>query len=170
MDCWRQKSRHAGSSDIGGMHHNDSTICYKNEGGDVEAGGHSFIDLATMCNGCDHDQLGCVLDDVQHPPITYPKAPLIFVAFQLFASRETRVVGERQNLTIYPGEQRIVERIQFPLRRLLDFERVLNHAGGYASGGLPGIARMEWPFLCAAIQTPDRPRSPPIPPRVFSGR
>ncbi|MGD0617318.1 MAG: hypothetical protein ABSB67_06620, partial [Bryobacteraceae bacterium] len=31
----------------------------------------------------------------------------------------------RQDLTIYPGKQRVVERIKFLLRRLLDFERVL---------------------------------------------
>src|ERR1035438_978391 len=43
-------------------------------------------------------------------------------------------------------EQRIAERIQFLLRRLLDFERVLKHAGGSVSGGGRGVVRKECPL------------------------
>jgi len=57
-------------------------------------------------------------------PVTNPDAPLVFVAFQFLASCRTRVVGQRQNLSIYAIEQRIVHRIQFLLRRLIDVERV----------------------------------------------
>jgi hypothetical protein len=89
--------------------------------------------------------------------VTDPNAPVVFVAFQLFASGGPGAVGKRQNLTVYSGKQRIIQRIQFLLRRLLDFERVFNHAGGYASGGWPGIARKECPFPSRAIQTRDHP-------------
>jgi len=50
------------------------------------AGQLSFVYLAPMRNACDADELRRVVDDVYHPPGAYPDAPLIFVAFQLFAS------------------------------------------------------------------------------------
>ena len=70
-----------------------------------------------------------VIDDLQHAPVTDSNAPLILVAFQLFAACRPRIVGQRQNLHVYTREQRIVERIQFLLRRLLNLERVFNHKG-----------------------------------------
>ena len=62
-------------------------------------------------------------------------APLVLVAFQLFASCGPGIVGQRENFPVYAGEQRIVQRIQFLLRGLLDFETILIHAGAYVSGG-----------------------------------
>ncbi len=67
----------------------------------------------------DNDDFRRVVDDVQHAPVTDPDAPLVLVAFQLFTSCDPGVVGQRQNFPVYPGEQRIVERIQFLLRRRL---------------------------------------------------
>src|SRR5579859_4777037 len=129
-----------------------------------------FVNLAPVCNASDRDELRRVVEDVQHAPVTGPDAPLVLVAFQLSASRGPGIVGQRQNLPVYAGKQRIVERIQFLLRRLLDFERVFNHEGACVSGGLRDIARRECPFPSGAIQTQGRPRSPPRWPRAFSGR
>ncbi len=50
---------------------------------------------------------------------------MVFIA-SAFASGGPGVVGQRQNFTVWADEQRIVERIQLPLRRLLDFERAFN--------------------------------------------
>ncbi len=61
---------------------------------------------------------GFRIDDVQHAPVIHPNAPLILEAFKLFASCGPGVVGERQNLAVYPFEYRIVKRIEFLLRRL----------------------------------------------------
>lgn len=68
------------------------------------------------------------------------------------------LVGQCQNLTVDASEEEIVQRIQFLLRRLLDFERVFSHASGYASGGLPGIARRECPVACGGIPKSARPK------------
>ena len=95
-----------------------------------------------MRDSRDNDDLRAIVDDVHYEPVTHPDVPLIFVTFQLFASWGSRVAGQHQNLA-----------------RLLDFERVLNHAGGCASGGGLGTARNECPFPSGAIQTQDRPRS-----------
>jgi hypothetical protein len=46
----------------------------------------------------------------------------------------------------------IFERIQFLLRRLLDFERLFSHASECVSGGLRGIAQTECPFPSGAIR------------------
>src|ERR1039457_1434097 len=108
--------------------------------------------------------------DVHHAPVTDSDAPLIFVAFQFLASCGPGIIGKRQNLPVEAGEQRIAARIQFLLRRLLDFERVLKHAGGSVSGGGRGIVRKECPFPFGAIQKSARLRSPPRRPRVFSDR
>ena len=66
-------------------------------------------------------ELACILKAASS---TDPNATLIFVPLQLLASCGPWVIRQRQNLTIYPAEQRIVQRIQFLLRRLLDFERI----------------------------------------------
>jgi len=81
-------------------------------------------------HACD---FGHVIDNVHHSPIA--NAPLIFMAFEFLASHRPRSVCERQNFAIYAGEQRIIERIQFPLRRLLDWKSVFSHERGCASGG-----------------------------------
>ena len=106
-----------------------------------------------MSNASDADEFRRVVDDVHLAPVTDPNAPLVLVAFQLFASCGPGIVRERQNFPVHAGEKRIIERIQFLLRRLLDFERVFNHVGGRVSGGLRGIAYKECPFPSGAIQT-----------------
>ena len=116
-----------------------------------------LVYLATVCNASDCDEFRRFVDEVQHAPVPDSDAPLVLVAFQLFASCGPGIFGQRQNFPVYPGEQRIIERIQLPLRRLLDFERVLNHAGGCASGGWRGVARKLCPFPSGAIQTQVRP-------------
>src|ERR1035437_6881003 len=128
------------------------------------------VDLAPVCNVRHGHCFGWAIDCVDNPVITDPNAPLIFVTFQLFASHGPWVVCQRQNRPIYAGEQRVVERIQFLLRRLLDVERVFKHASQCASGGWRGIARKECPFPSGGIQTQGPPRSPPKWPRVFSDR
>jgi hypothetical protein len=115
----------------------------------------AFIDVGPVCNAHDADELRRVVDDLQHPPIACPNAPLIFVA-SVFCIPRPQV-----------GEQRLAERIQSPLRRPLDFEGVFNHVGGFALGGSPGIVRKECPFPSGTIQTPDHPRSPPRWPVFF---
>ena len=95
---------------------------------------------------------------------------MVPVALQLFASRWPGIVGQGQDLPVNAGEHRIVERIQFLLRRLLEFEEILSHAVGRALADWPDIARTECHSLCAAIQKPDRPRSPPIWRGVFSSQ
>ena len=83
----------------------------------------------------DANNFGRVVDNVYHSPGTNANAPLIFMAFEFLASHRPRSVCERQNFAIYAGEQRIIERIQFPLRRLLDWKSVFSHERGCASGG-----------------------------------
>ena len=128
------------------------------------------VNLAAVRDPRDGDEFRGVVDHVQQAPITGPKSPLVLLAPQFFAPYGARIAGQRQNFPIQAAERRIVECIQFLLRRLLDFERVANHAGRGVSGGLHGIARKEWPFPSGAIQTLARPKSPPRWPRVFSGR
>ncbi len=41
------------------------------------------------------DHLGGVIDDVHHSPVSDANAPLIFVAFEFFATRRPRSVTQR---------------------------------------------------------------------------
>src|SRR5271157_2158786 len=70
----------------------------------------------------------------------------------------------------HSGKQRIVQRIQFLLRRLPDSQRVLKHVGDCASGVSRGIAHKESPFPCGAIPKSARPKNPLKSRRIFSGR
>ena len=88
-----------------------------------------------MCDPRHADKFSRVVNDVHHALVSDTNAPLIFVALQFFASCGPRSVCERKNLTVYAMEQRIVQGIQFPLCRLLDFESVFSHVRGCASPG-----------------------------------
>lgn len=50
----------------------------------------SLVHLAAVCNAGDADKPRCVVDNVRHPPVAGPNAPLILVALQLLASRGPR--------------------------------------------------------------------------------
>src|ERR1035438_9590018 len=115
-----------------------------------------FIDLTSVGHVGHGDGLARVVDYVDYPVITYPNAPQIFVAFQLFASWRPRIIGKGQNLAIDAGEQRIVQRVQLLLRGLFDVERVLRHWGGYVSAGSSGIARKGFPVPSGAIRSEER--------------
>src|ERR1700736_1046127 len=99
--------------------------------------------------------LATSIDDEQHAPVTDADAPWVPVALQFLAPGGAWAIGQRQNFVIYASKQRIVQRIQFLLRRVLDFERVLNHAGVCTSADWRGIARKECPFPSGATLTSD---------------
>jgi hypothetical protein len=120
-----------------------------------------FINVPPMCNPRHSDEFRRVIDDVEQAPVTGADALLILVAFQLFASSRSGIFGQRQKFPVYLDEQLVIELIEFLLRRLLDFERVLNHAVGCVSGAMPDIVRKECSFPSDAIQTSDHPRNPP---------
>ena len=112
---------------------------------------------------------GCI-DEVDHPVIAYPNPPKIFVPSQLIAPQRPRIVGQREDLPIYPGEQRIVKRVQFLQRRLLDVERKVRHANVCALLDSRGIARKECFSPSVETQLQDRPGSPPKGLHIVSGR
>jgi len=129
-----------------------------------------FVDLAPMCDAGYGDKSCRIVDEINYAPITDSNAPLVPVASQFLAPWRAGIIGQSQDLAVNPLEHRIVQSVQFPLRRVFDFERILSHGGVRVSGGSRGIARRECPFLSAAIQTQNRPRNLARRRRVFSGR
>lgn len=73
--------------------------------------------------------------NVQHAPVTYPNAPLIFVALQLFASWRPRGIA---------GSTSILRSMR------------ANHAGGGFQAARRGTTRKECLFPCGAIQNQRR--------------
>jgi len=61
--------------------------------------------------------LGCIVNDVHDAPVTHADAPLVFVPSELLRSRRAGIFGKPENLAIDPGEQRIVQRVQFLSRQ-----------------------------------------------------
>ena len=55
----------------------------------------SLVNLAPVRDPRDRDEFRRVVDDVQHAPVTDPDAPLVLVAFQLFASCGPWCVAQR---------------------------------------------------------------------------
>ncbi len=94
-----------------------------------------FVDLPTMSDAGNADELGGIIHDVYDAPVAYPDAPGIFVPFKLLRSRRSGVIGKGQNPTVYAREQRVIERIQFSLGGVHDFKRILNHGDDHALYG-----------------------------------
>ena len=63
-----------------------------------------LVHLAAVCNASDRDEFRRVVDDVKHAPVPDSDAPLVLIAFQLFASCGPRIIGQRQNFPVCPGE------------------------------------------------------------------
>jgi len=94
-----------------------------------------FVDLPTMSNAGNADELGSIIYYVYDAPIAYPDAPGIFVPFKLLRSHRSGVIGKGQNLPVYSREQSVIERIQFPLGGVRDFQRILNHGDDHVLYG-----------------------------------
>lgn len=102
----------------------------------VERAGHlcvsllpsSPVDLAPMSNACDADELGCVVDDIHHPPVTHPEAPLIFVAFELFTSRGPWHSGQSLDFLNNASEHTIRQGFEFLLCGRLHLNGITTHA------------------------------------------
>src|ERR1022692_2967142 len=120
-----------------------------------------LVDLSAASDAGNADALSVIVDDEHHAPVTHADAPLVLVASELFAPRGAGIFSQRENFAVYPGKQRIVQRVQFPAGRGLYFEGVFSHADDGPSNAWPGIARRECRFPCGAIRKPGHPRSPP---------
>jgi len=72
-----------------------------------------------MLHTSDAHAPGGIVDDIDHAPITHPKAPLIFVALQLFGSRRSGIVGQREKLAFNAVKKRIVKSNSFCADRLI---------------------------------------------------
>lgn len=57
-----------------------------------------------------------VIDNVDHPVVANPNAPVIPVAFELLTPFGARVICQLKNLPIDSRVEGIVKRIQLPLR------------------------------------------------------
>src|SRR5271169_898849 len=119
------------------------------------------VDLSAVSDAGNAHALGGIVNDIHHTPVAHADAPLVFVPSELLRSRRAGIFGKHENLTVDPGKQRLVQRIQFLRGSGLYFERVFSHAGHCALGVWPGIPRRECPFACVATRKPGHPRSLP---------
>ena len=76
--------------------------------------------------------LGGIVDGVDHAPVACPYALLVFVTFELLASRGPGIVCQRENLAVNAGEHRVIKRVKLLLCGWLDFDEVASHATGGA--------------------------------------
>jgi len=88
-----------------------------------------------MSNAGNADKLGSIIHNVYDAPVTYPDAPGVFEPSKLFGSHRSGVIGQCQNLPVYSRKQRLIERIQFLLGGVHDFQRILNHGDGHVLCG-----------------------------------
>ena len=72
-----------------------------------------FINVPPMRDPCHSDEFRHVIDDVEHAPVTGADAPLVLVAFQLFASSRSGIFSQRQKFPVYLDEQLVIELIEF---------------------------------------------------------
>jgi hypothetical protein len=125
-----------------------------------------LVHLAAVCNASDRDELRRVVDDVRHAPVPDSDAPLVLVAFQLFASCGPGLSASARIFRSVPANSASSSASNSFLRRLLDFERVLNHAGGCASGGAVLLVRYAF-FLPARFRHKSVPEVLPDGPVFF---
>ena len=90
-----------------------------------------------MSNACDAHALHCVVDNVNHAPVTDPDAPLIFAALQFFASGGSWRIAQCLQFSNDARQQFIRQRFKFLLRRRLYLNGILTHAADRVLRGPP---------------------------------
>lgn len=93
----------------------------------------ALVYLAPMANARDTDKLGRVVDNLHDAPVTYADAPLIFVAFQLFAACGPWCIAQRVHFAHDTGQHFVRQRFEFLSRRRLDLNSVVTHVADRAS-------------------------------------
>jgi hypothetical protein len=72
-----------------------------------------LINRIAVGDPSDAHDLAAVVDEVNDAVISDTDAPLVSVAYELFASWRPGVLAKRQDLAVYPGKQLIAKGVQF---------------------------------------------------------
>jgi hypothetical protein len=75
-------------------------------------------------------QLGHIVDDVHHAPVTDAKTPLILIALKLFASRAPWLLPERIHFANYARQYIVRHSIEFFPGGKLYLDDLVIHEGG----------------------------------------
>lgn len=87
------------------------------------------VDFAPVRDPRHTDELRRVVDDIHHAPVTYPNAPLVFLAFQLLAPCGTWRATERFEFTHHTGQHVVRQRFEFLPCGGLYLDEITTHVG-----------------------------------------